>query len=144
MFFITANKMLELSSIGRYRILVFTARDLTCTGSPSADCLVRLCDSVTPQYPAGVIELLIMYPPRQDRFEWVDLPDCVKRDAEMRTFGTTEEVYNKYGVNTARGAVVVVRPDGYVGTICAIENTEGLMRYLDGCLVRVGKSNGSA
>jgi phenol 2-monooxygenase len=141
---IATNEMLELSSIGRYRILVFTARDVTCTGGSSADCLVRLCDSIMPQYPAGVLELLILYPPRENRFEWVDLPRCVKRDAEMRTFGATEEVYNKYGVDTTRGAVVVVRPDGYVGIICAIEDGEGLTRYLDDCLVRVGKTDGSA
>ncbi|OBT41567.1 hypothetical protein VE00_09161 [Pseudogymnoascus sp. WSF 3629] len=134
----------ELSSIGRYRILVFTARDLACTGSSSADCLVQLCDSIMPQYPAGVLELLILYPPRENRFEWVDLPKCVKRDAEMRTFGANEEVYNKYGVDTTRGAVVVVRPDGYVGTICAIEDDEGLTSYLDDCLVRVEKTNASA
>jgi len=141
---IATNEMLELSSIGRYRILVFTARDLTCTGGRSANCLVRLCASIIPQYPAGVLELLILYPPRENRFEWVDLPSCVKRDAEMRTFGATEEVYNKYGVDATRGAVVVVRPDGYVGIICAIEDGEGLTRYLDECLVRVGNTNGSA
>ena len=135
---IGAYKTLELSSIGRYRILAFTARDLTCAGSLSAGCLVRLCNDVTPQYPAGVVELLILYPSRPDRFEWVDLPGCVKRDAEMRTFGATEEVYSKYGVNSEKGAVVVVRPDGYVGIICAIEDIEGLMRYMDDCLVRVG------
>lgn len=97
-----------------------------------------------PQYPAGVLELLILYPPRENRFEWVDLPRCVKRDAEMRIFGATEEVYNKYGVDTTRGAVVVVRPDGYVGTICAIGDGEGLTSYLDDCLVRVGKTDASA
>jgi phenol 2-monooxygenase len=135
---IAANITLELSSIGRYRILVFTPQDLTTTGSPSADYIVRLCDSIVPQYPAGVVELLILYPPRKDRFEWVDLPKCVKRDAEMRVFGVTQEVYNKYGVRAASGAVAVVRPDGYVGTVCAINDDEGLLRYLDNCLVRVG------
>jgi hypothetical protein len=59
-----ANGVLELSSIGRYRILVFTAQDLTCGGSPSGDCLVRICDFITLQYPAGSVELLILYPPR--------------------------------------------------------------------------------
>lgn len=142
--FIATNETLELSSIGRYRILVFTARDVACTGGSSADYLVQLCDSIMPQYPAGVLELLILYPPRENRFEWVDLPKCVKRDAEMRIFGATEEVYNKYGVDTTRGAVVVVRPDGYVGTICAIEDGEGLTSYLDDCLVRVEKTDASA
>jgi phenol 2-monooxygenase len=142
--FVATNDMVELSSIGRYRILVFTARDLTYTGGSSADCLVQVCDSIIPQYPTGVLELLILYPPREIRFEWVDLPKCVKRDAEMRIFGATEEVYKKYGVDTARGAVVVVRPDGYVGTICAIEDGEGLTSYLDNCLVRVEKTDASA
>lgn len=140
---IVANEVLELSSIGRYRILVFTAQDLTCAGNSSAECLMRLCDSTISLYPAGVVELLILYPPREERFEWIDLPKCVKRDAEMRTFGATEVVYNKYGVDTRKGAVVVVRPDGYVGTICAVEDHEGLTTYFDECLVRVGKPTGN-
>ncbi|KAH6720084.1 putative phenol monooxygenase [Leptodontidium sp. MPI-SDFR-AT-0119] len=126
----------EMPSTGRYRILAFTDRHLTCTGNPSADCLVQLCDSIIPQYPAGVLELLILHPPRKQRFEWVDLPPCIKRDAEMRTFIAGEEVYSRYGVDIGRGAVVVVRPDGYVGTVCAVDDLETLVRYLDCCLVR--------
>lgn len=125
-----------MPSTGRYRILAFTDRHLTCTGNPSADCLVQLCDSIIPQYPAGVLELLILHPPRKQRFEWVDLPPCIKRDAEMRTFIAGEEVYSRYGVDIGRGAVVVVRPDGYVGTVCAVDDLETLVRYLDCCLVR--------
>lgn len=68
----------------------------------------------------------------------------MKRDAEMRTYCATEHVYVKYGVAIDSGAVVVVRPDGYVGTICALGDGEGLKRYLDTCLVRVGGTNGVA
>lgn len=37
----------------------------------------------------------------------------------MRTYGVTkkENAYDVYGVSKDKGAVVVVRPDGYVGTI---------------------------
>lgn len=61
----------------------------------------------------------------------------------MKTFEASEEAYAKYGVDPARGAVLVVRPDGYVGTVCAIEDGEALTEYLDGCLVRVAPTNGS-
>jgi phenol 2-monooxygenase len=134
---IRTNNMLELSSIGRYSILLFTTQDLISPTGSSATCLVRLCDSTIPQYPKGALRLLILYPPLKKRFEWAELPACVKRDAEMTTFVATEEVYNKYGVNPARGVVAVVRPDGYVGTMCAIEDSEGLTQYLDHCLVRI-------
>lgn len=79
----------------------------------------------------------MLYPPHQERFEWVDLPKCVKRDAEMKTFEAAEEVYAKYGVEPLKGAVVVVRPDGYVGTVCAMGDEMALTEFLDGCLVRV-------
>ena len=53
-------------------------------------------------------------------------------------------MYERWGVDRERGAVVVVRPDGYVGIVgkCDKEpdvaKVEGLLRgYLDRVLVRV-------
>jgi phenol 2-monooxygenase (NADPH) len=39
--------------------------------------------------------------------------------------------YNRYGVNIALGAVVVVRPDGIVGFACGLEEGEALMEYFE-------------
>jgi phenol 2-monooxygenase (NADPH) len=83
-----------------------------------------------------VIEILIVHP-LTTRFEWVDLPKSVKNVAEMRLYGTagTEDVYDIYGVPKEQGAVVVVRPDGYVGTISHLSAVEDVEAYFRGCLV---------
>lgn len=59
-----------------------------------------------------------MIHPLQQRFEWTDIPRSVKRLAEMRTYGIAkEDAYEVYGVSKDKGAVIVIRPDGYVGTM---------------------------
>ena len=37
--------------------------------------------------------------------------------------------YEKYGIDKLRGAIVIVRPDGYVGTISALDNARELNEY---------------
>jgi len=56
----------------------------------------------------------------------------------MRFHGMAdEEVYRIYGVAEDDGAVVVVRPDGYVGTVVALPDIKRAKEYLAGCLVSV-------
>ncbi|KAJ5950442.1 uncharacterized protein N7479_008855 [Penicillium vulpinum] len=44
--------------------------------------------------------------------------------------------YEKWGVDRARGALVVVRPDQYIGWVGELEDLEELTQYLDGILVK--------
>ena len=41
-----------------------------------------------------------------------------------------------YGVDLKRGAIIVFRPDGWVGTVAPLEGTEQLKVYFDGLLER--------
>lgn len=72
-----------------------------------------------------------MIHPLQHRFEWTEIPRSVKRLAEMRTYGVAkgEDAYELYGVSKDKGAVVVVRPDGYVGTISHLESHQTVEAY---------------
>jgi hypothetical protein len=97
---------------------------------------MRLCDEVIPQFPNGYIELLIVYPSSDDRFEWHDLPACIKREAEMRLYGATIDVYTMYGIDSRRGATVLVRPDGYVGAVYGMEDIAEVVDYFGNCLVQ--------
>jgi phenol 2-monooxygenase len=91
-----------------------------------------------PAFPADTVELVVVHPIRTKRFEWTDIPSCVKQYAEMRLHGMAdEEVYRIYGVAEEDGAVVIVRPDGYVGTVVALSDVERAKEYLAGCLVSV-------
>ena len=70
----------------------------------------------------------------------------VKAEAEMRFYNGTElqDAYKVYGVDPKRGAVTVVRPDGYIGVIADLKHTDSIHMYLKGCLKEANKSmNGS-
>jgi phenol 2-monooxygenase len=43
--------------------------------------------------------------------------------------------YEKFGVDPARGAVVVVRPDQYVAKVLALDDEEGVERFFEQCLL---------
>lgn len=79
-----------------------------------------------------------MHPIRSKRFEWDDVPKCLKQHAEMRFHGLGEDdVYSIYGLPEHEGAVAVIRPDGYVGCIVRLEDVEEAHTFLKGCLVSV-------
>ncbi|KAH9479232.1 Phenol hydroxylase [Psilocybe cubensis] len=44
--------------------------------------------------------------------------------------------YDSYGIDPTHGAIVVVRPDGYVGTICPLQEMDFLVTYLGGFVGR--------
>ncbi len=37
--------------------------------------------------------------------------------------------YETYGIDPLRGAMVIVRPDGYVGMVASLENTATIGQY---------------
>ena len=37
--------------------------------------------------------------------------------------------YEAYGIDTKKGAIVVVRPDGYVGTLAPVDGVDVLASY---------------
>ncbi|KAL9121983.1 MAG: hypothetical protein Q9187_001459 [Circinaria calcarea] len=120
----------DLLSNGRLRVIVLASNDLLDAAGVSASTLINLCGSVLPQYPPKVIELIILQPLGLHSFEWVDIPACVKKEAEMRFHVADAAVYATYGVDPAIGALVVVRPDGYIGTIAHLGDVERVNSYL--------------
>jgi phenol 2-monooxygenase len=124
-----------MPSTGRYRVLALASTDLLDRTGVSSRTL-QSCANLLQKFPLGVIELLIVHP-LTARFEWVDLPKCVKDIAEMRLFGlaATEDLYDVYGVPKEQGAMVVVRPDGYVGMIGHLSEVDDVEAYFRGCLV---------
>ena len=43
--------------------------------------------------------------------------------------------YEKYGIDKQKGAIVVVRPDGYVGVVAPFENLADVDAYFAGFMV---------
>jgi phenol 2-monooxygenase len=54
----------------------------------------------------------------------------------MRFYNGTEleDAYKVCGVDPKKGAVAVVRPDGYIGTIAELKDTERIGEFLKRCL----------
>jgi phenol 2-monooxygenase len=129
---------IEFLSTGRFRILVFTTLDLLDPQGISSNALITICDNTIPTFPQDSVELVVLHPILERAFEWVDIPSCVKEVAEMKLHGPVhEQLYETYGVNQNAGAIVVVRPDGYVGVISSLSNPSEAEMYLSRCLVRV-------
>ena len=53
-------------------------------------------------------EPIILQLGMQPTWGFDDLPDCVKEEAEMRMYCVSKEVYDIYGVDVKKGAIVLV------------------------------------
>jgi hypothetical protein len=49
-------------------------------------------------------------------------------------YALADDVYKIYGVDESKGAIAVVRPDGYIGTIAALDDVERVEGYLRKCI----------
>lgn len=99
---------------------------------------LRSCEETMRKFPVGTIDLVLVHPLRE-RFEWTDLPRFVKQCAEMKTYGLAagENAYGVYGIPAEEGALAVIRPDGYVGTISPLTRPVDVEAYFKGCLLEV-------
>ncbi|CAD0015202.1 unnamed protein product [Aureobasidium pullulans] len=127
----------ELPSNGRYRLMVLTGSDLLEPDGQSQKALEAYA-TIADKHPAGSIDFAVLHP-LKERFEWTQIPPCVKRLAEMRTYGLakTEDAYKIYGITKEQGAIVTIRPDGYVGALCRLSALDTVEKYFQGCLITI-------
>jgi len=134
----------DFPSTGRFRILAFTSKDLL---SPSSICLAAFSNvsKIISRFPTGIIELVVLHPLPSYSFDWKDIPLEIKELAEMRFYNGTEldDAFIVYGVNPKKGAVAVVRPDGYIGIVSDLGNTSNVEIYLSQCLRWVDEATNS-
>ncbi|RAL13339.1 thioredoxin-like protein [Aspergillus homomorphus CBS 101889] len=130
------TKWSEMFSNGRFRILCLTSSDLLSPDGTSARALQRIGETILPQFASGLIEQFVIYPSEQCPPDWVALPPSVKRYSEMRLYDglAVDDAYRLYGIDTEQGAVIVLRPDGYIGTIVSLADLIAMEDYLKGCL----------
>ncbi|KAJ5100605.1 hypothetical protein N7456_006657 [Penicillium angulare] len=121
----------DFSSTGRFRILCLTSSDLLDHNGTSAQALVAL-GAIIPQFPLSVVEQVVIHPRLPREFMWNDIPGEVKEHSEMSFYSGYEldDVYDIYGVNPDRGAVAIVRPDGYIGIISELGDVSRVEQYL--------------
>ncbi|PYI02790.1 FAD binding domain protein [Aspergillus sclerotiicarbonarius CBS 121057] len=125
----------DLASTGRFRVLTLTSDDLLNAQGVSAQALHNVA-AFLGSFPAGIIEQIVVHPQLPSDFEWDSIPACVKEQAEMRFYNghDLEDAYMIYGVDPSQGAVVVVRPDGYVGMVAQLGNMDQVKEYLGRCI----------
>lgn len=70
---------------------------------------------------------------------WNDIPTEVKKHSEMSFYSGYEidDVYGTYGVDPDRGALAIVRPDGYIGVLADLGDVERIEDYLGAMIRRV-------
>lgn len=139
-----ANGIADFPSTGRFRLLYLTSTDLLSPSGTSSSSMNAISVILT-HFPANVVELVVLHALPSNSFVWEDIPRVVKAEAEMRFYNGTElqDAYKTYGVDPEKGAIAVVRPDGYIGTIAELKDTSRISTYLRGCLREVTvKTNG--
>lgn len=95
-----------------------------------------VCNDTIPIFPEDTVELVAVHPFQQRSFEWADLPACLFQTAEMKFHGPADDdIYKIYGISEDQGALIVVRPDGYIGCASALEDVTKIDEYLGRCLV---------
>jgi phenol 2-monooxygenase len=134
--------VLDFPSTGRFRVLVLTSTDLLTPSAISSSSLKQI-SAILARYPAGIIEQVVLHPLESNSFVWTDIPEAVKTHSEMRFYNGTEleHAYNVYGVDPKKGAIAVVRPDGYIGAISELRDVRRIGDFLKGCLrelIRLG------
>ena len=131
----------EIESDGRYGVVVWTSKDLLEKKGTSQKVLRGLFEVVLRQLLAGLVKVFILHNLEHLSFEWSDLPECLKIQAETRLYRADNEIYRQFGIDSQQGGVCIVRPDVYVGTIADLtDDTGGLQKveaYLKRCLSMV-------
>lgn len=125
----------DLLANGRYRIVAMCADDYPDPDGRSLPAVTKVCGTTVKKFPSGMVEAIVLQPDMQPKWHFGDLPACIKDEAEMRLQCASQEVYGAYGVDTKRGALVLVRPDGMVAVIADLEDTALLDQFLQQVLI---------
>ncbi|BCR89697.1 putative phenol monooxygenase [Aspergillus chevalieri] len=126
----------DFLSTGRFRILCLTSTDLLDPSGISHQTLTTLGSSVLPRFPISTIEQVVLHPRLSRDFTWRDVPRELKQYSEMQFYNgyEKEDAYGVYGVIPEKGAVAIVRPDGYIGVVAELGDVKRVEGYLEGCL----------
>ncbi|KAI5293255.1 hypothetical protein KEM52_005705 [Ascosphaera acerosa] len=120
----------DFPSTGRFRILCFAASDILERDGRSSNAIAVLSKEILSVFPKVLIELVVLHPEVTRPFDWHEIEPAIKQHAEMRFHGPLDDVYATYGIDPAKGALVAIRPDGYVGAIAALDDAAGIKTYL--------------
>ena len=113
---------------------MLASKDLLGPKGVSATTLDTICGNRLSRFTPGLLEVVVLHPLEPHSLEWTDIPASVKDVAEMQFHWADATAYAAYRVDEAKGAIAVVRPDGYVGMIAHLDDLVKIESYLTRCL----------
>ncbi|KAL2833992.1 FAD binding domain-containing protein [Aspergillus pseudoustus] len=127
----------DLASTGRSRLVLLLSDDLLNPDGISAN-VINAVATLIEQYPASLVEQIIIHPRLSGEITWDNIPASVKQQAEMSFYSgyDLDDAYRIYGVDPSRGALLAVRPDGYVGIIAELSDVARVDAYLSRIIAR--------
>ncbi|KAI9373249.1 thioredoxin-like protein [Aspergillus egyptiacus] len=128
----------DLASTRRFRIVSLVSHDLLNAESISATAM-KATSAIVHQFPPSLLEQIVIYPRWPGEVTWKNIPGCVKEQAEMSFYNgyDLEDAYQIYGADPAQGALVVIRPDGYVGLVAQLSESSRVEGHLSRIITRV-------
>ncbi|EIN03849.1 hypothetical protein PUNSTDRAFT_77498 [Punctularia strigosozonata HHB-11173 SS5] len=123
----------------RFKILVFTGHDLG-PARTLAERLEPALSELTPRDKSvqDVFDILSIVQGKKEEVEYTQVPPMLRSHWSKVLLDDTDLTgkiggngYETYGI-TSSGAIVVVRPDGYVGFVSALDEVERLSLYFKG------------
>jgi len=95
-----------------------------------------------------VFELLTICATRKEVVNYLDVPALLRPhwskvfvDDVSIAFNTGGKAYSTYGIDRSAGAIVVVRPDGYVGVVAPVEDVGVINTYFAGFMTQRSSSS---
>jgi phenol 2-monooxygenase len=125
----------DMPSTGRYRIIVLLPAQFKANPAAFSEFISTFTDAIPSYFAQGAVETVTVFPGERGSLEWTDFPDCVKEASEWLVLGDHYgEVYKTWGVDENKGALAVVRPDGYVGAVTSLEGQKEVVGFLESVL----------
>ncbi|CAL1708745.1 unnamed protein product [Somion occarium] len=117
-------------SNGRFKLFVFTGDVLSADDIQSLNKLTTDLDALLSELPKGLLEVFSIIKAKDDAITYMDVPQTLRPHWTSIHFDghASGPVYDAYGINR-EGALVVFRPDGYVGTITPLGEVELVRQY---------------
>jgi hypothetical protein len=68
-----------------------------------------------------------------------ETPNGQAGESKLHTLGA-EDAYGIFGAKREQGVIALVRPDGYIGMVAALQDVELVTKYLNSVMLRWGES----
>ncbi|KAI8996410.1 FAD binding domain-containing protein [Trametes punicea] len=138
-----------LPSDTRFKILVFVGNSVDPVQAARVQALAEEMDRPSSFYhrfgqgqPSTVFDILSISSAKKQDVNYTDLPRLFRQHWSKVLLDDTDMYarvggggYEAYGIEPQRGAIVVVRPDGYVGMVAPLERLKDVDAYFDSFMV---------